>query len=504
MKAIILSFLFCWAMLSPLTAQPWTLIENGRTSNYRLSDEVLLDAHVWVDSVQALPGGDTIFFLNRVTRLFFDEEVVQYGLTNQQQFLQRQVRKGADGGWRFEGDSATFLLFAGSSVSEWLFDTLHQITATGLDQWEQATFGEADSVQAVLLSTGDTILFSKTFGILRFPCFSDPGRYFELAGLDGTPFGEQVPKGPDFFQIEPGDILYYKGGDYSGPDPGDGMFHRGKYALEEKYMQGDTLVLRFACTFRGDYYDYELQKMVYWGTWTEMRTVRIPPGHFSYSYKGQHVPVPAYSPEFTFECIFYPEDSILYGVVDYFEAEDGSLMKGIGHGLNYWGEPQLPLLALSEAGDSLLKVTYVNWGQVEWDYRIFYQQGPGLRLWHGWCYEITGGWELHGAVIAGDTLGEVFSDAFLHFTGVEEAVSRQHVRVSPNPVSGGALLEAPEDFRLLEIRVFTAGGMESGRFAAGPGNLAELDMRGFPPGIYFLLLIGEQGRLVTVRVVKGG
>lgn len=503
MREIITSFLFLFFLVisSSLFAQQWGLIEPGRTGNYRLSDEALLSAHVWVDSLKVLPGGDTLIYLNRVARLFFAGEYLQYGLTNQQQFLQRQVRKGADGGWRFEGDSATFVLFGGLPAGEgWLFDTTNQVTAMVMDEWEQATFGEADSVQVVLLSTGDTILLSREFGILRFPDFSQPGHFFELAGLDGTQYGEQVPKGPDFFQIEPGDVLFYQGGESFGPDPGTGMLHRGKYVLEEKNMEDDTLVLRFACTFRADYYSWEFHQFFYWGTWTEMRTFRIPPGHFSYAYKGQHVPIPAFSPEFTFQCIYYPYDSILYGVVDYFEAEDGSLMKGIGAGLD--NEVYQPLLALSQGGDSLLGVSYWNSGVTEWDYRILYQQGPGLRLWHGWCFEISGGWELMGAIIAGDTLGEVFSDAFLFHTGVEEVISGMDVKVSPNPVSERVFLETPEGFQLADIRVFSVTGVETGRFAAGPGNQAELDMEGFPAGLYHILLIGEKGRSVAVKVVK--
>lgn len=499
MREIITSFLFSIVISYPLSAQQWVLIEPGRTCNHRLSDEALLSAHVWADSFQVLPGGDTLIFLNRVARLFFDGEEVQYGLTNQQQFLQRQVRKGADGGWRFEGDSATFVLFGGLPAGEgWLFDTAHTITAMAMDKWEQATFGEADSVQVVLLSTGDTILLSKTFGILRFPDFSQPGRFFELAGLDGAPYGEQVPKGPDFFQIEPGDVLYYEGGESFGPDPGTGMLHRGKYVLEEKNMEDDTLVLRFARTLRADYYSWEFHNFFYWGTGTEMHTVRIPPGHFSYAYKGQHVPIPAFGPEFTFECIYYPYDSILYGVVDYFEAEDGSLMKGIGAGLDQGAYQSL--LALSFGGDSLLRMFQEPWE--EWDYRILYQQGPGLRLWHGWCFEISGGWELMGAIIAGDTLGEVFSDAFLFHTGVEEVISGLDIKVTPNPVSEGVFLEAPEDFRLVEIRIFSAEGREAGRFTAGPGSKAELDMAGFSPGLYQIVLFEEKGRMASVKVLK--
>ncbi|MDV7391583.1 hypothetical protein RZS08_09530, partial [Arthrospira platensis SPKY1] len=116
MKTLPLLLLSLFACLS-LSAQTWPLVQNDRICNYRHSAESLISNHIWVDSVGILPGGDSVLYLNRIARLFFDveppDDVVDFGLTNQQQFLQRQVRKGADGGYRFEGDSATFVLFGG-------------------------------------------------------------------------------------------------------------------------------------------------------------------------------------------------------------------------------------------------------------------------------------------------------------------------------------------------------------------------------------------------------
>lgn len=483
--------------------QHWNLILDNRISNYKLDTESLMSAHIWADSVQATAGGDTLFFLNRIAKLFFDEESgwVKYGLTNQQQFLQRQVRRSQDGGYRLEGDSATFVLFAGLPLgAEWLFDTLRQITALVQSAYEQSTFGVLDSLQTILLSTQDTLILSKTFGILRFPDFSAPGHFFELLGLDGTDFGLQSPMREDFYLIEPGDELYYNSGE-GGPDPG-GFLEKGRFILEEKYTENDTLNLRFNITYRSEILDLELGDFVYIGTDNEQEIWRIPPGHFSNAYKGQIVPIPGGSGydalEFSFICVFYPYDSILYGVVDYYLAEDGSLMKGIGRPKQNWWEV-LPLLALAPEGDSLL----VYDGMPDWDYRVAYQQGPGLKYWEGQCFEIGAGRELVGYIIDGDSTGQVYSHEFLFHTDTKENASETDpIRVSPNPFHHTLYLEAPSGFRISEVRVFSSTGALTALIAADGSSDATLDLSGLLPGVYELLVYDPEGKGLSARVVK--
>ncbi|MBK7410460.1 MAG: T9SS type A sorting domain-containing protein [Saprospirales bacterium] len=499
------SVLLSLCLFFSLQAQDWSLVQPDRIGNYQLSDESLISAHIWVDSVQGSPSGDSLFFLNRVARLFYNWDEVDFGLTNQQQFLQRRVRKAPDGGFRFEGDSSAFVLFGGKSPgTDWLFDTVQQIDAQVLDQWEQTTFGVADSVQSLLLSTQDTILLSKTFGILRFPDRSQPGQYFELVGLDGTPYGEQVPKGPDFFLIQPGDVLYYFGGDYFGPDIGDGPRYKGRFVLEEKSMDNDTLVLLFSYTLREEVYSVNYEtwewKWRYSGTFSNSQIFRITPDHFSHFYKGQHVPVPANSQEFTFECTYYPYDSLLYGVVDYFPAEDGSLMKGIGHDPYTNGDQ--PLLALSAGGDSLVLPSKYGSADI-WDYRVYYQQGPGLREWQGWCFEISGARILTGSIIAGDTLGQVYSEEFLFHTGVEESLLPDDlVRAFPNPANGEVWLEGPEDFPISEVLVYSPVGILVNRLSADHSRWVRLDLNGCPAGLYHLMLLDEKGNQMRAKVLK--
>jgi hypothetical protein len=71
-------------------------------------------------------------------------------------------------------------------------------------------------VNTILLSTNDTIIISKQFGIIKYPAKFGQNVYYKLRGIESDSVynllalrGEKVPNYYDFYKLKPGVIHYY-------------------------------------------------------------------------------------------------------------------------------------------------------------------------------------------------------------------------------------------------------------------------------------------------------
>ena len=206
-----------------MLAQNWSVFNPSYRYNYSLENEGYTTAVVFADSTLT-SGSDQVFSLNRIVLKcdvqypFMQAEGctdTSYWLANQPQFLQRRiVYSGQD--YRLS-DTGNYIIKHLEPVgSPWLFNATYSITAHVQSKIQKNIFGTVDSVKIILLSTADTILLSKQFGIIKYPAKFGLNWYYKLRGIENKAsyditalYGEKVPNFYDFFKLKVGTKLYY-------------------------------------------------------------------------------------------------------------------------------------------------------------------------------------------------------------------------------------------------------------------------------------------------------
>ena len=191
--------------------QNWQPIHVGDTLNFRLDTGVVVSHTLWIDSIQVTQNGDSVFFLNRAMETFGDPFFYcpPHTVLRRPQFLGFTATKVKNEHYHFTNDSSEFVIYPDLGVgSSWLFDTLNGIQAHMEKEFQDTIFSQVDSVRQISLSSGDTILLTKHFGILRFPAHN--GNNYHLEGIENRNLGVQLPTFWDFFDLDVGDKFFYK------------------------------------------------------------------------------------------------------------------------------------------------------------------------------------------------------------------------------------------------------------------------------------------------------
>jgi hypothetical protein len=101
----------------------------------------------------------------------------------------------------------------------------------------QVLFGINDSVKKISLSDGNSIEFSKCFGIVRFTL---PNDTFTLVGIDQL-YGESVPGFKEIFRFSVGDLFEFHEIPAKNPDDQFSRLHIDKILITDSREHGDTL-----------------------------------------------------------------------------------------------------------------------------------------------------------------------------------------------------------------------------------------------------------------------
>ena len=206
-----------------LKAQNWSVFNPSYRYNYSLESEGYTTAVVFADS-NVTSGSNAVYSLNRiVVKCDLSQPSMQvqgctnpnYWLANQPQFLQRRIiYSGQD--YRLS-DTGTYIIKHREAISTpWTFNATYSITAQVQSEIQKNVFGVLDSVRIIMLSTSDTILLSKQFGIIKYPATFGQQHYYKLRGIENKAsydvtalYGEKVPNYYDFFKLKPGVKHYY-------------------------------------------------------------------------------------------------------------------------------------------------------------------------------------------------------------------------------------------------------------------------------------------------------
>jgi hypothetical protein len=229
-------------MHSKTQCQKWRPFNSKWIYNYSVGqgDSINFDVSIWCDSIDA-SDIDSIYFLNRIT---VQDENNYY--RNQSHFLQEKVIFSNNNmTFRFM-DPESYVIKPKSNVNDsWVFDTIDNIQAKVIQTAVKPIFGENDSVKVILLSTNDTIIISKSYGIIQFPNFGNKGN-FHLIGIDNLRLGSTVPKLNDFINYSTDDLFEFKlFTSTKGTNPRDHIedWQHYRYKITRTKKENDTLVL---------------------------------------------------------------------------------------------------------------------------------------------------------------------------------------------------------------------------------------------------------------------
>ena len=207
-----------WATLFVLStclahAQNWALLNPAYRYNYSNDGTDTISNQIRVMDVDTL-GVDSFRYEMNLIGVVCDTCPASMGgpcdgcfvRVNQPQFLGYEcVRSGNE--WLFNG-ADTFLIHSDAGVGAWwMFNAAEAIIATVDAEWAEEVFGVPDTLQRILLSDGDMIILSRSFGIISI---SHVNGHFDLIGVEGPGAGRLLPDALDYFNYSVGDELVYR------------------------------------------------------------------------------------------------------------------------------------------------------------------------------------------------------------------------------------------------------------------------------------------------------
>ncbi len=210
-------------LISLAYSQNWAVFNKNYRYNYSLENESYTTVVIFADSIK-VQGVDTTYCLNRIATkcdscwYYYPEPGVadsNYIMINQPQFMQRRIVY-SNNQYRLSDTSNYIIPRFLSLGNTWTFNASRGITAQVISATIKNYFGVSDSVNTILLSTSDTVIISKQFGIVKYPAQFGQQVYYKLRGIENKSsydttalYGEKVPNFYDFYTLKPNVIHYY-------------------------------------------------------------------------------------------------------------------------------------------------------------------------------------------------------------------------------------------------------------------------------------------------------
>ncbi|MBK9176989.1 MAG: T9SS type A sorting domain-containing protein [Flavobacteriales bacterium] len=492
--------LFSVALLAnfALAGQDWALLNPAYRYNYSNDGSDTISTQIRVTDIDTLGVDSFRYELNLIVKecdtctapgLFL--------LLNQPQFMQRKVNIGPTA-WHFH-DPGSFVLLPQANLGEsWTYDTLANITASVSAVETAQVFGSDVLQKVITLSSGDSIVISEPYGVLSWSGH-------ELIGTHGPDVGSLLPSLLDLFPYQTGDVLEYSVSEsgYNGTTGYQGSHRRYKFTV----ASGN--VLASGIEYNGQYIEHR------WD-WSD------PDGSPLYTY-GHLTTIGASwmagAPEFPWSDlqVSYP----------------GQLVRGRVHE-NIWLPPDTAACIarhwINEAGERMIgcqPICFPDCANEQWtltfglpilpspdnepvpyypigytdafepDYcNIQYRAGLGFEFLHGCYFEWGESYQLFGAVINGDTIGNVSSDESIIALSVDDQSDRTTI-LSPNPASDRIQLTRATSGSMMRITDLNGRLVTSHTLTSANETI---DVQALQPGAYLLVMDGvTPQRFMIVR-----
>lgn len=501
MKPILIFILTCLPAIS-LFSQDWAPFPPGDTLIYDRTSTPELDLSVWVEEVIETADGEE-WKLNPHHRPCdtCDNLLplwIPALLINQAFPFGSKTIVGTDGSYRLQiGNGRNLLLLPKDpSSSVWILDTVNGVNANLLNQYQGSIWGKTDEFRLIGLSTGDSILLSKNHGAIYFPDSISYGERLELFRIKNRGLGKEVLSFWDIYDFQPGDILCYK--------YGTGMVGV-NYSFESKVtvlsVVRDVNRIVVEVEMRGIKYHRGFyigsNKYGFSGmndTWTFVNSryepINRPPGALQFA--------PPYgsfwSPRIYWEQPGAQTDSSVMApamltdstleMMDYYVVANYKDNRGM------WGS----FMPDSLPTDVAPRVSSVN------DFKVIYQKGLGLTYFSFAGFEGGSSLQLVGYIRDQDTVGEIFTEEYLH-VDVEDELLAAGISVFPNPSQGPVMIQVSQAALLpSELTIFTLTGKKvyTSRLSQ---QESIIEVATFPKGIYLMQLQVPDGRTLRSRLV---
>lgn len=355
-------------------------------------------------------------------------------------------------------------------------------TAWLYDADTMSLFGGVDSVKSIAFSNGDTLLISKSFGLVAR--WNDANFGQMLIGLDGTlQLGMHLPDVGDYFAHQVGDVFEFaKEGHYEDASCVQYTYGWIKYICMQREDLPDTIALTYQTIEQMDEYGFTIPGPPHpcggWqGAWVDTVTVHIARGSMMSTHH------------------FNPDLHIgtwpgAVGLSDYLYATD-SLFTWMTIGLDSTGRTTMGsafdvasntnLFCSSDQDSSILMQANTNW----WLSSTF---GEGIGLVEEIRDGIIAGSRRHlvGYVFDGDTSGTVHSDSFL-LSVQEHPDEAPAVTLHPNPADDHLLLISVAPGTTFSILNLTGHVLLTQMTTSTPEHIV---VSGLAPGVYLMRMDG--------------
>jgi hypothetical protein len=201
----IISLMIFSFVIIDVSGQNWIPFNPRNTSNYSTSDLFQDFSVIKTDSFKVV-NSDTVFYLNTVLANYtiapYNYPIVL------PQFLMKTL-KNTDNEWHVFKDTSTYVFKIRAPLGDsWIFDSTHNIIATVSKIKYDTIFGQQDSLKYIILSSADTIIISKNYGIISMDIPNSKLKY-RLLGIENLKLGYRVPQYLDFFSFNVGDVFEY-------------------------------------------------------------------------------------------------------------------------------------------------------------------------------------------------------------------------------------------------------------------------------------------------------
>ncbi|OFX42768.1 MAG: hypothetical protein A2046_00610 [Bacteroidetes bacterium GWA2_30_7] len=184
------------------SAQNWLPLNINKTYHYNC-DTTNTVFSLWIDSFSII-NSDTTYYTNRFILPCDTCNIANYPnlyatrflLKNQPVFLRREIVKNNYQLKLLSPDSIVISLNLNVG-NNWIFNSILNKSATVYYKGLGQILGIEDSLYCFKIDNSDTIIISKNYGIVQYPC--DSGGYYRLIGIEGTDtVGYHIP---DYYEI---------------------------------------------------------------------------------------------------------------------------------------------------------------------------------------------------------------------------------------------------------------------------------------------------------------
>lgn len=191
------------AIAGPTLAQDWALLNPAYRYNYSDDGTDTISNQIRVMGVDTLGVDSFRYELNKTAEPCFDSGTDCDICIDISQFIQGACQIGPLT-WRFLTPGDFIIRPRAALNEEWVFDVENGTLGVVTELVEEPILGVMDSVRTMTTALGDTVRWSKHYGIIRWHDHNGPS--YTLIGVHGPGIGRLVPSLHDFFPYQAGDV----------------------------------------------------------------------------------------------------------------------------------------------------------------------------------------------------------------------------------------------------------------------------------------------------------